>query len=287
MPKLRELLGGQPLHLGAAPHEGAAATLLALDCRMGVGGVPQSATGQAAILTGRNVAAEVGEHYGPKPNPAVAAILREHNIFAAIKARGGTAALLNAYPPQYFQAIASGRRLYSSIPMALNAAGIPLRDAEDLQAGRALSADFTGAGWAKRPDFPPAPVYTPQQAGQLLARLALHHTLTWFDYWISDYIGHRGDYEGAVQWLEQFDQVLAALLDHWPLDDGLILLTSDHGNLEDMATRGHTLNPVPALIIGSLQARRRFAQGLRDLAGLYSALLGYLYGQRAPSSATG
>ena len=45
-------------------------SLLALDAGLGVEGLPQSATGQAVLLTGVNIPAELGYHYGPKPNPA-------------------------------------------------------------------------------------------------------------------------------------------------------------------------------------------------------------------------
>src|SRR5690349_3223338 len=51
--------------------ESARATFIPTDARFGVEGRPQSATGQAVILTGRNVSAEIGEHYGPRPNPAI------------------------------------------------------------------------------------------------------------------------------------------------------------------------------------------------------------------------
>src|SRR5262245_2209660 len=47
------------------------AIFIPTDPRLGVAGRPQSATGQAAIMTGRNVPAEIGEHYGPKPTPAI------------------------------------------------------------------------------------------------------------------------------------------------------------------------------------------------------------------------
>src|SRR5208283_4184720 len=75
MPFLQSLLGGQKLLAGAAPYMGERATLLALDAGLGVNGLPQSATGQAVLLTGINIPQEIGEHYGPKPNPAVAKFL--------------------------------------------------------------------------------------------------------------------------------------------------------------------------------------------------------------------
>jgi hypothetical protein len=39
---------------------------------------------------------------------------------------------------------------------------------EDLVAGRALSADFTGEGWRTMLGFPDAPVMNPREAGRKL-----------------------------------------------------------------------------------------------------------------------
>jgi hypothetical protein len=280
MPTLENLLRGQRLVAGVPPLWGPHATLLAIDAQMGVPKTPQSASGQASLLTGRNVPDEIGGHYGPKPNPAIADILRQDNVFMQVKSRGGSAALLNAYPPGYFQAVDSGRRLYSAIPQALTAAGIPLMTSDDLQAGRALSADFTGAGWAAQPNFPPAPVYSAEDAGKLMAELAASYDLSWFDYWASDYAGHHQDAEAAVRLMESFDSVLAGLLEAWADRRDLIVLTSDHGNMEDLSARGHTLNPVPGLLIGPEDLRRRFADHLTDLTGFAPAILDIIFDDR-------
>jgi hypothetical protein len=277
MPALQGLLEGRKLVLPAAPFEGRRATLLALDPCLGVKGAPQSASGQAAILTGRNVPTEIGEHYGPKPNPAIAAILRQDSLFHRVLARGGTAALLNAYPPRYFHAIETGHRLYSAIPLAAAAAGLPLMTAEDLQAGRAFSADFTGEGWAAQPGFPPAPVMSPSEAGHVLAREAARYDLAWFDYWLTDYAGHRGSPATAVDLLQGFDAILGGLVEAGGGREDLIFLTSDHGNLEDLEARGHTRNPVPALLIGPEKLRETFAAGLHDLTHIASAVMRLLF----------
>jgi 2,3-bisphosphoglycerate-independent phosphoglycerate mutase len=281
MPAMRSLLGERPLVQSSAPFEGPQATLLALDASLGVEGMPQSATGQAAILTGRNVPAEVGEHYGPKPNPAVADIVRRGSLFSEVRRRGGTAVLLNAYPPGYFESIESGRRLYSCIPLAATSAGIALLTAEDLQRERALSADFTGEGWALQPGFPRSPIYSPSHAGRQLARLAAASDLAWFDFWASDYAGHKGIWDRSIALLESFDGVLGGVVEAYRDRNDLVVLTSDHGNLEDSARRGHTLNPVPALMIGPLEARRRFTEGLSDLTGFYAAILKAIFGENA------
>jgi hypothetical protein len=278
MPNLRGLLGGQPLTTEAAPYEGDMASLVSLDARLGVEGAPQSATGQAVLLTGVNVPQEIGRHYGPKPNPEVAAFLRRDNLFYQVTNRGGKARLVNAYPPQYFEAINSGRRLFSSIPLAVDQAGIELMTTEDLQERRAMSADFTGAGWMARGDFPTIPVYEGEQAGQLLAEISEQLDLTFFEYWASDYAGHRQAFDQAVQMMEAFDAVLGGLLAGWRDRSDLILLTSDHGNMEDMDVRGHTLNPVPGLLIGPAELRARLAPQMSDLTDVAPTVMTALYG---------
>ncbi len=277
MPNLQALLAGRKLVGSSAPYHGERATLLSLDARLGVDGAPQSASGQATLLTGQNVPKKIGRHYGPKPNPEIAAILREDNIFKQVTARGARAALLNAYPPRYFDAIESGRRLYSAIPLAVHAAGIDLMTAEDLQDGRALSADFTGAGWAAQSSFPPAPVYDAPEAGHHLADLASRYDLAWFDYWASDFAGHKQAFDQAVALMEDFDGVLGGLVEAWQHEPHLVLLTSDHGNMEDMRARGHTLNPVPALLMGPADLRRRLSRSLKDLTDVAGAVMATLF----------
>lgn len=275
LPNLTSLLEGRLLTRGAAPFSNQRATLLALDACLGVPGLPQSATGQAALLTGRNVPAGVGYHYGPKPDPATAAALHDGGLFGALTRAGKRAALLNAYPPGYFQAIHSGRRLHSAIPLAVTRAGLPLRGLDDLLAGRALSADLTGAGWRERLGYPAVPLLSPVQAGLRLAELAAAYDFAFFEYWLTDYAGHAQDMEAAVRLLESFDAVLGGLLSAWDEDSGLIVLTSDHGNLEDLTTRRHTCNPVPLLLIGAARMRQAFWNAA-DLTSLAANILSLL-----------
>ena len=50
--------------------------------------------------------------------------------------------------------------------------------------------------------------------------------------------------------LEMIDAVLGGLLAAWDDENGLLILTSDHGNIEEKDQRQHTRNPVPTLLIG-------------------------------------
>ena len=271
MPNLNRLLEGRSLLKDSTPYHGEYATLLAVDPAVGVSGLPQSATGQAMLLTGKNIPAELGYHYGPKPNPEVAAFLKGGALFSDLTKAGKKAALLNAYPPRYFDGVDSGKRLYSSIPLAVTGAGLPLFRHDDLFAGRALSADFTGEGWRTMLGYIDAPIMDPHQAGRKLGALAKEYDFALFEYWASDYAGHRQQMDEAIRLMETFDGVLGGLVDAWD-DDGLILVTSDHGNMEDLSTRRHTDADVPALVIGNKTARDEFTQDMNDLIDIAPAI---------------
>ena len=293
MPTLRSLLGEQPLIADTAPYHGEQASLLALDANLGVDGLPQSATGQATLLTGINVPAEIGYHYGPKPNADVREFLLKPNspiataenvpsaqslstkgetIFSWIRAKNKTAALMSAYPDGYFKGIQSGKRMYSAIPLAVTQAGFPLFTAEDIYARRALSAGFTGKAWREMLKDEKAPLYTPEEAGEKLAELAGQYDFSFFEYWASDYAGHKQDMDWAVSQLETFDGVLAGLLNAISTDQ-LVLITSDHGNMENIGTRRHTNVDVPCLLLGQEKMRDEFCEkGLGDLTKITPAI---------------
>ena len=271
MPNLNALLDGRSLFKESAPFHGERASLVAIDPNVGVDGLPQSATGQAMLLTGVNISAELGYHYGPKPNPEVAAYLHDGTLFSRFTKAGRKSALLNAYPPRYFDGIDSGKRLYSSIPLAVTNAGLNLFKHEDYFAGRALSADFTGEGWRTMLGFPDAPVLDAPQAGRKLVALAKEYDFALFEYWASDYAGHHQEMDKAVELMETFDGVLGGLAEEMK-DELLVVVTSDHGNMEDLSTRRHTDANVPALVIGEKNARDEFTREMKMITDIAPAI---------------
>ncbi len=271
IPTLDALAGGQPWLRSTPRQDNGRALFIPSDPRLGIPKRPQSATGQATIVTGRNIAAEIGEHYGPRPNRPIRAILDEDNLFKRLVAAGKTAALINAYPPGFFRALESGRRLPSSIQQSVLSAGLPLFTDHDMYSGRAMSPDWTGEGWRSELGYADTPVFTPAEAGAKLAALCAERDFTFFSHWVSDIIGHRGPFERGVELLELFDGVMAGLLDVWDDEAGLIVITSDHGNMEDLSIGKHTENDVPTVVIGA--ARHIFANGLTDLTGITPGVL--------------
>ena len=276
MPNLRRLLDGRPLDSTLEPFDGARASFRPIDATLGVAGDPQSATGQATLLTGVNVPMAIGGHYGPKPDPRIRAILQEHNLLSRLIRSGFRARLLNAYPESYFEAIRSGRRLHGTIPLAFTLAGIPLATEGDLDRGQAVSADFTGRGWRSRMQRPDTPVLGAEAAGRRMAELALGCDFTMFDHWLPDYAGHYGEMQGAVRLLQILDRAIGGIAETMEGTELSVIITSDHGNIEDLADLGHTRNPVPALALGPPESRRRILESMRNLADVAPAISSYL-----------
>lgn len=275
MPHLTQLLGEEWYVAGRGRITTPRASLAPTDANLGVEGRPQSATGQAAILTGRNVPRLVGEHYGPKPNPAVASVIGRGTLFHEVIVAGGSAALITPYPERYFEAIESGRRLLSSVPLSAVNAGVTLMGADDLRAGRAVSPDFTGAGWRHHLGYEDVPLLSLPDAGRQIASIAAGYDFSFFEHWPTDQIGHRGALAEASAHLEAIDAVLGGLLAAWDDSLGLLIITSDHGNLEEKNHRQHTRNPVPTILVGQNHARHGAnIHDLTDIAGVVRDCLG-------------
>jgi hypothetical protein len=280
MPGLEGLLGEnwflrpEGWQTGAGRRNMAKASLAPADPNLDMPGRPQSATGQAAILTGRNVPQIIGQHYGPKPNRAVAEQIRQGNLFQEVLDAGGTAALLTPYPQGFFDAIDSGKRLLSSVPLAATSAGLLLMTADDLRAGRAVSPGFTGQGWHDYLGYTDIPIMTLKEAGGQIASIAQDYSFSFFEHWPSDRSGHRGTLAEAVQHLELIDGALSGLLEAWDDRRGLLIITSDHGNIEEKNHRQHSRNPVPAIVVGRNHAR--LAQQIADLTDIARVVRDFL-----------
>ena len=241
----------------------------AIDATLGRPGLPQSATGQTALLTGRDAAEAMNGHYGPWPGPTLKRMLDEGNLFDWARAAAGEGGvrLAGAYPPGFFDALERGRLRLNAPAYAARRAGVPLPDLADYAAGEAIAADLDGAHFGSLGRTPPGDV-GPAAAGERLARLAARSAFTFFDVWPTDRAGHTADLEPAVALVERLDAFLGGLLRNRPAPLTL-LLTSDHGNLEDMSHRRHTRAPVPLLAIGPHAAA---FDGVTSIGGVTAAV---------------
>jgi hypothetical protein len=247
------------------------AEFIPTDAGLGIPGRPQSGSNQAAILTGINVPQHLGYHYGPKPDAQTRKLLEETNIYKTLVAAGKRADLINAYPPRLHHDINRGKTLRSSIQHAAWAAGLPMHNADDLLAGNAMSEEWTGKAWREFLGYPDAPLYTPEEAGRKMVELSRRLDFAFFSHWYTDIIGHRGPMPDAISLLETIDRVMRGALDAWNDDEGLMILTSDHGNFEALDHGKHTENHVPTIVVGT--RRREFAEGFSDLTQITPNIL--------------
>lgn len=249
--------------------------LLGLDATLGVAGLPQSATGQTTILTGRNAPAILGEHDGPYPNQTLRELLAQDNLFKTLRELGQPVAYANAYPTRFLDRQKRGRGRLSANTQAAVMSGLPLRSGEDLRQGQAISALMSNDFWPE-PDFPLPPLTT-YQGGQQLARLAQAYTLTFFEFWYSDFLGHKQEWTKSLEMLTMLDDFLAGILAEMDLSRSLLLVISDHGNFEDWTTNKHTLNPTLTILAGA--GFQTLVPHLHSLADLKPAILAYLRGE--------
>lgn len=235
-----------------------------IDACLGVEGLPQSGTGQATLFTGVNCAELAGRHYGPFPHSATRSVLRERSLFARIGAKD--AAFANAYPPRFFEWVKRTRRWPTTTRACLDA-GVRIRTIEDLEAGLGIAADVTGRGLAQDLGLPVS-VVSPETAANRLLSLAGEHRFTMMEVFHTDKAGHAQSLEAALRILEPLDRLLGDLAAKLPSDVTLVL-TSDHGNLEDLSVKSHTRNEVPLAVLGD--GARHFTL-VSDLAGVAPAI---------------
>jgi hypothetical protein len=240
------------------------------DACLGVEGRPQSASGQTTILTGVNAPQIIGAHKQGFPNPPLLDIIREHSIFLQLKHKGiESITFANTYTRKFFE---RRPRWISATTAAVEAAGMRFNVVDDLRAGRAVYHDFTNATLAERGEQ--AALRTPEEAGRVLARIASSHRFTLYEYFITDKIGHAQDYFEARRVLPMLAQFIRTVLAHLDLSKTTMLLTSDHGNIEDLSARNHTLNPVPTIVWG--KHCHAAASRIRNLADITPVIVDLL-----------
>lgn len=251
---------------GGAEPKGPYRSICPTDVTLGVEGIPQSATGQTTLLTGINAARLVGRHVRGFCTRELAAILNGSSLFSQLLGRGKKPAFANAYTPPFFQ----GKMRFRSVTtVAVSQAGLPFRTLEDLQEGKALYQDFTNRILRERGYQ--VPLLTPQEAGRRLASIASDYDFTLYEYFQTDIAGHSQEMERCREEVRRIDLFVEATLSHLDLDSTLFMLTSDHGNMEDLSTPGHTSNLVPTMLWG--KEKEIVASRIGSIADLTPAIL--------------
>jgi hypothetical protein len=273
LPTLDGLLPQRPSH-SAQRQTGAAgrAAAVALDAVLDTPGLPQSGTGQAALLTGVNAARRFGRHFGPWTPVSLRPLVAEESLLAVAARAGRSVAFANAYPEEIISAVGTPRPpmpLRAGPVIAALGAGLLTRSTPALERGDAIASEITNGGWREHLRRTGVPDIDAAVAGRNLARIALDHDLTLFAHYSTDKAGHAGELSAAGRSLERVDAFLGGLLA--ALDKSvLVVVASDHGNIED-ARAGHTRNPALGLVVGD--GAGALAEGLGAITDVAPALL--------------
>lgn len=255
-------MGGTLPTLEAPRTSGPLGFAIPLDATLDVEGLPQSGTGQTALLTGENAADLHGRHFGPWVPVALRPLVEHRSVLQRALEGGRSAAFANAYPRGW---PGSGRRsrFIAAPPLAAKAAGLMDRHEEALGEGRAVSSEIVNDGWRRHLGHDWLPEVSPQEAGANLAAISSEVDLTLFAHYATDDAGHEQSMDAAVSALTRVDGFFEGLLQEMT-SDTLLLVVSDHGNIED-ARAGHTRNPVLGIVSGPGADRARELTDLRHV----------------------
>ncbi len=99
---MQSLLEGKKLVLSFTEIGSKTSAVISLDECLGVGGPPRSATGQTALLTGKNAPAIKGRHINGFLARDLQKMIDQDNIFLSAIRKDKRVLLANAYSSEYF-----------------------------------------------------------------------------------------------------------------------------------------------------------------------------------------
>lgn len=236
-------------------------TFRAIDANLDIEGLPQSGTGQATLFTGVNCAEIAERHWGPYPHTTSFPIIRDLNIFSRLQRIGKSGIFVNAYPDRFFT-YAEARSRWTVTTRCCVEAGLEIYRERDALNGRALTAEITGKAWRDQLGIA-VPLYAPEDAAQVL--LSHDADLILFEYYLTDKAGHAQNMQRASDVLSDVNGFLQGLTKHMDLERDLLIVTSDHGNLEDLSVKSHTTNRVPFVAYGTGASVFADVQALTDV----------------------
>ncbi len=244
--------------------------LFPIDACLGVDGLPQSGTGQTSIFCGINAAKIIGKHFGPYPYSTLVPIIKEKNIFKYFLNKNLKVEFANAYPKIFFDYINSGKKRLSATSLMCQLNRMRLNKVTDVRRGKALTAEITNERWNRKLGYS-LPIISPETAARRLLKITSRNTFTLYEYFLTDHIGHgryEDEFEGIFKVLDRF---LYKIFDEIDYANTMLIICSDHGNLEDTSIKTHTFNP--ALMISAGENTKNIYKHVKDLSHIKRAII--------------
>lgn len=256
------MTGGRPFTRSAASFVNENHLFKPIDATLDVEGLPQSGTGQTALFSGVNAPKAIGKHYGPFPHSGIKHLLREQSIFHKAQRQGKSCHFINAYPDIFFEK-SRRRNRWSCTTLMTKSAGLPLNTVQTVKDEKAITAGITQQGWREKLNID-IPGISPRQAAVRLLKKSDFYDLLLYEYYLTDKAGHSQNPGKAGGVISTYDLFLSELIDNKKPDD-TIVLSSDHGNAEDLSVKTHTLNKVPLFVLGPGATAFTGAESILDI----------------------
>lgn len=221
------------------------------DASMGVEGLPQSATGQTAIFTGVNAPKVLNRHLSGQPTISLKKVIYKSNIFSELVKMGYKVTSSNVYRDEYLENMLNvkDRKHRPSVTSVMSmAADIEFRTVNEFINENGVYHDITGE--TLRESGYEVDTVTPKRAAQNLYRLSRNYDFTLYEHFLTDIQGHKADFGEAVDLIDRLDSFFEELMKQMDFEEDVLIMTSDHGNIEDVSVHTHTMNKVPVVVLG-------------------------------------
>ncbi|QEN03695.1 hypothetical protein EW093_02925 [Thiospirochaeta perfilievii] len=243
-----------------------------IDAVLGINGIPQSATGQTSIMTGVNSQRRLGFHHTAFPNRELINIIKEKNILLELKNRGLSVTCANMYSKEYFEKRESrSKNMLPVSALSVKTSNLPFRFMDDYNKNEAVFADITNEIIRSRGYN--IDIITPQIAGSNMLNICNKNDFTFFEYFITDTYGHKKEELKLISETQKLNSFIEYIWNSG--QNGVdIILTSDHGNCEDISTGNHTKNPVPFLYLSKDSSLKgKFFREVENITHFKGAIL--------------
>lgn len=239
----------------------------AIDACLGVDGMPMSATGQTTLFTGVNMPRLLNAHRDSYPDHTMRRVIREYNLMTRLRKYCRKTRFLNAYPfmahfftPENVRLNTEGEFYFSpAFPlrfrnslsvttcMMVSNCMTPYNE-KDIIRERAIFHDFTNEAVLR--EHTGLPVFSPEKAAEIIYKTSRDYDFLLYEYFRTDMYGHGFERNECVTLIQQLNRLLSRLVYLLDQEKDNLIITSDHGNLEDTETQLHTENPVPLITWG-------------------------------------
>jgi bisphosphoglycerate-independent phosphoglycerate mutase (AlkP superfamily) len=121
------------------------------------------------------------------------------------------------------------------------AAGLSFNSIHDIRQGRALYNDYSNG--VLKDLFFDIPELTGADSAEIILNVSKDFDLVLYEYFETDRVGHDKNLKKAIAEIQKLEALILGIIERIVINDTILVVVSDHGNIEDLRTKSHTRNP--------------------------------------------